>query len=298
MWKDWLTFSNAERYGVLVLFVLVCIVAVYPYLHKSVFVRPTPLADPKAYAEVDSFFTSLKLVEKPKKIKFSMAEEEVRPLDNPQPFKFDPNTIFPSQLVNLGFTKRQAAVIENYRLKGGVFRAPSDFKKMFVVDSLMYSKLEPYIEIPPKTEDESEKKKFAEMVKPISIELNSTDSVELTKLRGIGKGYARRIIAYRQLLGGYHDVNQLLEVYGFSKDILESIRPSIWADTLSISKININLVDYNDLKRHPYISDYQAKSIVYYRETKGNILTIKEIVDNKLVDQKTFDRIKFYITVN
>lgn len=299
MLKDWLTFSKAERYGVIVLFVLVCIVAVYPYFHKSFFINSSPLADHKAYAEVDSFFNSLKFIEKNKKTIFSLADEESKIAVTKQPFKFDPNTVTLAQLMDLGFSKGQATVIENYRIKGGEFRMPDDFKKMYVVDSLMYYKLEPFIDIPPREEiNATNGESIAETIEQLSIELNSTDTIELTKLKGIGKGYARRIIAYRQLLGGYYSIDQLAEVYGFPKEVLESIRPNLWIDTLSVKRINVNMVDYQELKKHPYLNDFQAKSIIYYRETQGNISNIDELLKNKLVDKTTFDRLKYYIVVN
>ncbi|PKP35563.1 MAG: hypothetical protein CVT98_10130 [Bacteroidetes bacterium HGW-Bacteroidetes-15] len=162
----------------------------------------------------------------------------------------------------------------------------------------MFSKLEKHISIPPQPEKEFASNSVVVEETILLIELNSADTIQLTKLRGIGKGYARRIIAYRQLLGGYHNPNQLLEVYGFPKDLFESISPHIWVDTLSVNKININMVDYQDLRKHPYLNEHQAKSIIYYRETIGNIKSINEIFKNKLVDSKTFDRIKNYLTVN
>lgn len=303
MWKDWLCFSRLERYGILVLFLLICFAALYPYVYQAFFIKSSPLANHKSYTLVDSFFTSLKQRTKPAKANFSITDEEAAPLKEPQYFQFDPNTVTSSQLVIMGFSKRQAAVIENYRKKGGAFRVPSDFSKIFVVDSLMYSKLEPYISIPPLPEGEAEtganeRIAYVDEYEQLKIDLNSADTIELIKLRGVGRGYARRIIAYRQLLGGYHNVDQVLEVYGFPKDLFESISPNIWVDTLSVKKININLVDYQDLRKHPYINEYQAKAIVYYRETIGNINSIDEIIKNKLVDRKSYDRIKNYLTVN
>ena len=56
------------------------------------------------------------------------------------------------------------------------------------------------------------------------IELNSADSLELLRLPGIGATFSRRIISYREFLGGFAHVNQLLEVYGISENTLENIK--------------------------------------------------------------------------
>ena len=45
------------------------------------------------------------------------------------------------------------------------------------------------------------------------VELNTADTTILKKVPGIGSTFARRIIKYRELLGGFYDVSQLAEVY-------------------------------------------------------------------------------------
>ena len=63
-------------------------------------------------------------------------------------FVFNPNTITADSLQLLGFSPRQAATIVKYRTKGGIFRVKKDFAKMYVVDSLLYAQLAPYILLP------------------------------------------------------------------------------------------------------------------------------------------------------
>jgi competence protein ComEA len=299
MWKDWLAFSKAERNGILILVILVCLSALYPYFHQAFFYKSNPISNPQLLSQVDSFMLALRVREQAKTVPFSFVDEEAPPSVKNEPFLFDPNTVTTAQLVHLGFSRRQASVIENFRSKGGVFRSSDDFSKMYVVDSSMFARLKPYISINPSisSSDEVMPAKMAESIK-LMIDLNSADTTELIKLRGIGRGYARRIVAYRQLLGGYIDVNQLVEIYGFKADMVEPLKPNIWVDTLSVKKINVNLVNYNDLKKHPYLNDYQARAIIFYRETKGNIDSLNEILENKLLDEKTFGRLKGYLTSN
>ena len=63
-------------------------------------------------------------------------------------FCFNPNTITSDSLQLLGFSPRQAGTILKYRQKGGVFREKKDFSRMYVVDSLLYVQLAPYILLP------------------------------------------------------------------------------------------------------------------------------------------------------
>ena len=98
------------------------------------------------------------------------------------------------------------------------------------------------------------------------VELNSADTTRLKMLRGIGSGYAKMIVAYREKLGGFYAASQLLEVYKFPDETYQKIKHQLSVDTTLIRKIKINEVTVKELKSHPYISYYQALSIVENRE--------------------------------
>ena len=98
------------------------------------------------------------------------------------------------------------------------------------------------------------------------VELNSADTTRLKMLRGIGSGYAKMIVAYREKLGGFYAASQLLEVYKFPDETYQKIKHQLSVDTTLIRKIKINEATVKELKSHPYISYYQALSIVENRE--------------------------------
>ena len=100
---------------------------------------------------------------------------------------------------------------------------------------------------------------------PLVVELNNADTTTLQLLHGIGPAYARRIVRYRERLGGFIDVGQLLEVYGFTPELLAHIAPSLTLDTSSIRRIDINSIGLKQLIQHPYIEYYQARDIVNLR---------------------------------
>ena len=98
------------------------------------------------------------------------------------------------------------------------------------------------------------------------VELNSADTTRLKMLRGIGSGYAKMIVSYREKLGGFYKAEQLLEVYKFSDETYQKIKHQLQVDTTLIRKIKVNTATVKELKAHPYISYYQALSIVENRE--------------------------------
>ena len=74
------------------------------------------------------------------------------------------------------------------------------------------------------------------------------------------------IVNYREKLGGFYSKEQLLEVYKFPVETYEKIKNQLSVDTTLIRKINVNTATVKELKQHPYISYYQALSIVENRD--------------------------------
>ena len=101
--------------------------------------------------------------------------------------------------------------------------------------------------------------------KPLTVELNGADTTTLTLLHGIGPTFARRIIRYREKLGGFTSTTQLLEVYGFTPALLEHIEPHLRIETDNLRKININTVELKQLIKHPYVDYYFARDLINLR---------------------------------
>ena len=126
------------------------------------------------------------------------------------------------------------------------------------------------------------------------INLNAADSVHLLPLPGIGPVYAGRIIRYRNLLGGFVSVDQLLEVYGIPNETLDRIRDKIDIDTSVIHKIQLNHATFRELLKHPYLEYEDVKAIVNYREFKGAIQSLQELRDNYILPDSLMDRVLPY----
>lgn len=109
----------------------------------------------------------------------------------------------------------------------------------------------------------------------LRVELNGADTTALQLLHGIGPAYARRIVRYRERLGGFVADSQLLEVYGFTPALLDHLRPQLELDTAARRRIAINSVGLKELARHPYVEYYQARDIVNLR-AKGVIFSAEE----------------------
>ncbi|MBK7310285.1 MAG: helix-hairpin-helix domain-containing protein [Sphingobacteriaceae bacterium] len=124
------------------------------------------------------------------------------------------------------------------------------------------------------------------------MELNSADSLALIELKGIGPAYAKRILKYRNLLGGFTSIQQVKEIYGMTDDLYQLIASQCTINSSSIKKININTVDFKALNKHPYI-DYELTKRIFILKKNGKITeeNIAEIIED---DQLT-TKIKPYL---
>ena len=299
--RYYFVFNRTERIGILVVICIIAIVLGFPFMLK--------IATRDNTKEFQQFVNEIVLLEK--SVKFSADSLNVaRMLDFQQmdrsmaankivPFVFDPNNLPAAQWSKLGLKDWQIKVIKKYEAKGGKFYDKADFKKMFCITPSEYEILEPYISI------QVQKPVFAENKAEIpirkvrtTVELNSADSVTLLSLYGIGPSYARRIIKYRTLLGGFYSKNQLLEVYGFDQGKLDKIEDFCSVDAGGIKKININKVRTDELKKHPYLDYYTAKAIVDQRTIVGKFTSLKQISEIPLIHAELFDKIKNYLVLD
>jgi competence protein ComEA len=129
------------------------------------------------------------------------------------------------------------------------------------------------------------------------VELNSADTSDLIKLRGIGPVFSGRIVAYREKLGGFYDKSQLLEVFGIDTNRYFQFAHQVFADTLKLKKMDLNHTTFKDLLRHPYLEYYLVKSIFNYKDAVGAFRSVDELRQIDMVYDQLFEKIKPYLTV-
>ena len=205
----------------------------------------------------------------------------------PELFPFDPNTADSTELLRLGLQPWQVVNIYKYRAAGGVYRKPRDFARLYGLTLKEYRRLEPYIRISEENLpadryfykyepiEERDTVKYPVKLQPDErIVLNRADTTQLRKVPGIGSFFARKIVDYRERLGGYYRVQQLLEIEDFPETAVSFF---IIPDGTEFRKMNLNRLSLNELKRHPYIGFYRARAIVDYRRLHGHIESLQQL---------------------
>jgi len=138
--------------------------------------------------------------------------------------------------------------------------------------------------------------KFPKKDASVIVELNSADTTELKKLKGIGSVFAKRIVKFRDVLGGFVRKEQLMEVYGFDKEKLDLVSPQIALDISIVKKININSASVDDLNKHPYIDKKIAVKIYWHRINHGDYSDVSDIKKLNLMDEELFSKLAPYLT--
>lgn len=156
-------------------------------------------------------------------------------------------------------------------------------------------------------ENENEYKKWDEM--PVQyesfkkkevftgvIELNTADTVSLRQLKGVGAYFARKIIDYRNKLGGYLSVDQVAEIYHFPPELFEAIKPQLSANPALVKRLSINSVNDSLLDVHPYISGKEARILISYRSKHGKFFQCSDFQKVVAIPSTTIDRLCPYLT--
>ncbi|QEM12022.1 helix-hairpin-helix domain-containing protein [Mucilaginibacter rubeus] len=281
--KSYLSITKKEWNGMVVLIILIAMVLLAPYVflanHKDNTINFKAFDKAVAYANKTGDLIADEHT--------SAANHTTLPITL---FKFNPNNLAVTSWIKLGLTEHQAQVIKHYEEKGGRFFTRGDVQKMYSISPTEYKRLEPYIDLPDGPALHINKVKPGEVV-----DINSADSARLTMIHGIGPAFARRIVRYRQRVGGFYSKEQLKEVYGLDQEKYDQIKDEVAVDGRHIIKVNINRATFNDLRRFPYMSFKQMDAIIAYRDEHGNYNTLTDLKNIAILNDGILRKIGPYL---
>jgi competence protein ComEA len=269
--KNYLSLTKKEWNGMVVLLVLIALVLIAPYVYQWLRKDNT--------INVTEFNTAAA----------ALNNANPQPSNGTQPvkntlFTFDPNTASAGDWQKLGITAKQAAIIKNYTTKGGRFRKADDLQKIYGLTKVDYARLAPFIIIPQENTKTN-----------VVVELNTADSAKLTAIDGIGGAFAKRIIYYRERLGGFITKEQLKEVYGIDDLKYGEIKDHVKVDATHIRKININTITFDKLRLMPYLNYKQVNAIIEYRKQHGDYTSINDLKNIAIIDEDILRKIEPYL---
>ena len=106
------------------------------------------------------------------------------------------------------------------------------------------------------------------------LNLNTADTSLLQRVPGIGPYWARRIVDYRNRLGGFVHPNQLDEI----DSSLIPCRRWFHVPSPSCSRLAVNRAAFRTLLRHPYLNYQQVCQLMDYRRRHGSLSSLSTLL--------------------
>ena len=199
-------------------------------------------------------------------------------------FYFNPNTVSFDELIKLGFSNKVAGTFLSYRNKIGEFSTKQEILKVYGVDSTLFHRIDSLIILP------APKEKFIKA----KLEVNSATEVELQALPGIGPILAKRMVKFRNSLGGFYSIEQMKEVYGLSDETFHGLHDLVVVDPSLIHRLNVNFATEKELAQLPKCNVEIARKIIQRRSNAGLFTSINDL--RKIIDEENIETLKFYLT--
>lgn len=267
------------------MFALLCLLLCVPYLYRLFFPPNYPQISIRQLAVFDSVINHTETATGRKL------------------FPFDPNTANDETLLTLGFTPNNVKTLRRYFAAGGRIKSAESLKKIYGIRPVLAEALQPYVQI----DGVGTKRQLTERAdspaknQPHSLaailELNTADSIQLVRLYRIGPALAHRILDYRTRLGGFVSLEQLLEIWGFDEDILYDLQGKISVNPALATRINLNTIELDQLKTHPYFKFKLSQAIVNYRLQHGKFGSVNELKNIRIVNDSILGLVKRYAVV-
>ncbi|GAB3256736.1 helix-hairpin-helix domain-containing protein [Larkinella harenae] len=319
--RDYFGASQQEARGLLALLFVSVFLLVLPLLYRLWVPDAVPDTTQTDQRQLDSLVALLEADPREPKAyeqRPGRYQNEVEP-KKVERFSFDPNTIDSESWQRLGAPRWLADRIVRYRSKGGRFRKKEDLLKIYDFSPDLYADLEPFIQLnetsrpsqwegsqrertvhrpfpvdqPATTHERSlPDRSYKTVLKPFDI--NTADTTELKKLRGIGSKLALRIVKFRDALGGFVSVDQYREVFGLDSLALSEL--TAYGKLVSpAKKIAVNTATVEGLDQHVYLSRKQAQVIVNYRTQHGAYTSPESLRNIRVLDASTLEKLTPYL---
>ncbi len=286
--KSHFKFSKQKRSGIFLLVILIIIVqCIYFFVDFSSGEIATVNEDElKVYkAEVDS----LRKVALDKKA--------------PKIFPFNPNYITDYKGYTLGMTNEEIDRLHQFRATNKWVNSAKDFQNVTKVSDSLLTETSPYFKFPdwvtnpkPKTYNDSYSSSNKPKTDAQKIDLNIATALQLQKVYGIGEGFSKRIIEYRDKYQGFINTAELSEIWGLRPEVINRIKEQFVVKTpRKIETFNLNTATRDQLVLIPHIDYEIANNIIEERTLREGFKNIEDLTKIERFPLKKLQIIRLYL---
>ena len=221
----------------------------------------------------------------------------------PKVFPFNPNFLSDFKGYVLGMSTEEIDRLLAFRKENKWINSVKDFKKVTKVSDSLLNKISPYFKFPDwisnsKPKKNYLKKGFKEKTFQQKVDLNITTQEQLEKVNGIGKVKSKKIIDYRNKLGGFSDDIQIYQLYGLDYQVINKVLNEFTVKTpKEIVKMNFNSISASDIATIPGISFDLAKRIWEYRILNEQIESFSQLQNIEGLTKRKLQGIQLYLKI-
>ena len=111
----------------------------------------------------------------------------------------------------------------------------------------------------------------------------------------IGPYYAKKIVVFREKLGGFSSIEQVGTTYNLPDSVFQKIHPHLRYSPI-FRPVAINMIPLDSLSQHPFINSRQAKAIINYRANHGVFKNEEDIRKVKVLSKEQLALLKPYLS--
>ena len=217
----------------------------------------------------------------------------------PKIFPFNPSFITDFKGYQLGMSTEEIDRLLTHRANGNYINSVKEFQQVTKISDSLLNAISPNFKFPDWVTHKTNKKITAvDQVKTFTskVGINTATAEEFSIVNGIGLVLGKRIVNYRNKLGGFSLNEQLYEVYGLDSIVADKVLESfVVVKKPTIKKINVNGATFKEVLSIIYI-DYQlTKKIFDYRDEVAEIQSLEELKKIDGFPLEKFDRIALYL---
>lgn len=281
--KSLFWFNKQQRRGVFYLGVLI----VFVFLGIWWSPTPNPISNLQVPLHLQATIDSLR------KEKEGIALKSLKP--------FSVNGLTDYRAYVLGLSTKTVDNYNAYRKDKNWIRTKEEFLIATKMDDTTYARIAPWLQYPKTTF----KKKAIASRKSLEIKsskenlgLNKVRAADLLKVSGIGAVLSKRIVKFREKLGGFVVQEQLYDVYGLDVEVANKVLKSYpLLQAAVVNKISLNECSLEELASLVYINKYLATEIILFRENNNGFQSLEELKGVRKFPVDKFDRIKLYLSL-
>jgi DNA uptake protein ComE-like DNA-binding protein len=227
----------------------------------------------------------------------------------PKRYPFNPNYITDFKGERLGMSLDEIDRLLAFRKTNKFVNSKNEFQKVTKVSDSLLDEISLYFKFPDwvvkrnqsnsisqPRKAQSYSKKTVNKKAVSTTDINKATAEDLQTISGIGPAFSERIIKYRSKLQGFSFNNQLYEVWGLEIEVVDRVLSIFKINQKPIiKKINVNIVEFKELLKNPYINYDLCIKIFNYRDEVAELQNISELKNIKDFPLDKYDQIVLYL---